>query len=370
VASSAGIRVGRAFGAPVLLKPSWFAIALVVTLVFAPNVRQEVPGIGMGAFGVAFCFAFLLLVSVLVHELAHAAMAQVVDTPADAVVLDVWGGHTSFSVETKGPGRSFAIAVVGPASNAVIAALAFALLPALEPGTVARLLAVATVQANLFVAVFNALPGLPLDGGRVLESLVWKVGRDRETGTLVAGWTGRLVALAVGYVVLGLPPFQGRRLGLTGVVWLLLVAVLLWQGATQAIKMAHWRRRAPLVSARDLLRLAVPVPSTATLEAAATAAAAAGAGDVVVLDVYGRPAALVDPQEAASVPPDRAGLVRAGDVARVLPAGSVIEVSLHGEHLIEVLEQAPHAQYVVVDDQQQVVGVLAWDDVAAAVGVR
>lgn len=362
--------MGRAFGAPVLLKPSWFVIALVVTFLFAPNVRQQVPGIGVGAFGVAFCFAVLLLLSVLVHELAHAAMARVVDTPADAVVLDVWGGHTSFSVETKGPGRSFAIAVVGPASNALIAAGAFAALPALEPGTVARLLAVATVQANVFVAVFNALPGLPLDGGRVLESLVWKVTRDRQTGTLVAGWTGRLVAAAVAYAVIGLPPFQERRLGTTGSVWLLLVAVLLWQGATQAIKMAHWRRRAPLVSARDLLRPAVPVPSTATLAAAASAAAEVGAGDVVVLDVYGRPAALVDPREAAGVPPVRAGEVKAGEVAHALPAGSVIDLSLHGEQLIEVLEQAPHAQYVVVDDEQHVVGVLAWDDVAAAVGVK
>lgn len=368
--ASGGIRVGRAFGAPVLLKPSWFAIAVVVTLAFAPSVRREVPGIGIGAFGVGFLFAVLLLLSVLVHELAHAAMAQVVDTPADAVVLDVWGGHTSFSVETQGPGRAFAIAAVGPASNAVIAAVAFAVLPALQEGSVTRLLAVATVQANLFVAVFNALPGLPLDGGRVLESLVWKVGRDRERGTLVAGWTGRVVAVVVAYVVLGLPPFAGRRLGTTGVVWLLLVAVLLWQGATQAIKMAHWRRRAPLVSARGLLRPAVPVPSTATLAAAATAAAEAGAGDVVVLDVYGRPAALVDPREAASVPPVRADEVRATEVAHALPAGSVIDLSLHGENLIEVLEQAPHAQYVVVDEEQHVVGVLAWDDVAAAVGVR
>jgi hypothetical protein len=204
----------------------------------------------------------------------------------------------------------------------------------------------------------------------VLESLVGKVSRNRETGTLLAGWCGRLVALAVVYGVLGLPPLQGRRLGTTGAIWLLLVAVLLWQGATQAIKMAHWRRRAPLVSARDLLRPAIQVSSTATLAAAATAAAAAGAGDVVVLDVYGRPAALVDPREAASVPPVRAGEVRAGEVAHALPAGSVIEIDLHGEHLIEVLEQTPHAHYVVVDAEQQVVGVLAWDDVAAAVGVK
>ena len=370
MASGGGIRVGRAFGAPVLLKPSWFAIAVVVTLAFAPSVRRSVPGIGIGAFGVGFSFAVLLLVSVLVHELAHAAMAKAVDSPADAVVLDVWGGHTSFSVESSSPARSFAVAAVGPAANAVIAGLALLVLPAMQTGGVPRLLTVATLQANVFVAAFNSLPGLPLDGGRVLEALVWRLAKDRETGTLLAGWCGRLVAVAVGYAVLGLPPFAGRRLGVTGVIWLLLIALLLWQGATQAIKMAHWRRKAPLVSVRDLLRAAVPVASTATLATAAAAAAAAGAGDVVVLDVYGRPAALVDTREAASVPALRADLVQASEVAHALPAGSVIDLTLQGEQLIELLERTPHAQYVVLDEQQQVVGVLAWDDVAAAVGVK
>ena len=166
MASGGGIRVGRAFGAPVLLKPSWFVIAVVVTLAFAPSVRRSVPGIGIGAFGVGFSFAVLLLVSVLVHELAHAAMAKAVDSPADAVVLDVWGGHTSFSVESSSPARSFAVAAVGPASNAVIAGLALLALPAMQTGGVPRLLTVATLQANVFVAAFNSLPGLPLDGGR------------------------------------------------------------------------------------------------------------------------------------------------------------------------------------------------------------
>lgn len=356
--------MGRVLGVPVILKPSWFVIAAAVTVAFAPSVRNRIPGIGGGAYGVSFCIAVLLLLSVLMHELAHAAAAHAAGSPASAVVLDVWGGHTSFAEETAGPWRSGAVAAVGPLSNGLIAALAWVGLPSASGG-VARLLALATVQTNILVAVFNALPGLPLDGGRVLEAVVWRLARNRQTGSIAAGWCGRGVAVGLVCWAVGVLPL--RRPGVVGAGWLILVAVLLWQGATHAIRLARWRRRAPTVSARGLLRPAVPVPSDATVAAATDAASQAGASDVVVLDIYGRPAAIVDAGEAAGVPVERVGQVPAGSVAHVLPTGAVVTLDLAGERLIETLEGAPSARYVVVDDAGRVVGILAWDDVAAAV---
>jgi len=354
--------VGRVLGAPVILKPSWFLIAAAVTVAFAPSVSDRVPGIGGGAFGVSFCVAVMLLLSVLVHELAHAVAAYAVGTPADAVVLDLWGGHTSFTEETASPWRSTVVAVVGPLANGLIAGLA-GLVSA--DGGVARVLVLATVSTNIFVAVFNALPGLPLDGGRVFEALVWRVSGDRTKGSIAAGWSGRAVAVGLAGWALGVVPLP--RPGAVAAVWLVLVAVLLWQGATQAVRVARWRRRAPGVSARGLLRPAVPVASNATLAAATEAATRAGASEVVVLDVYGRPAAIVDSGEAAGVPAERVGQVQAGAVAHVVPAGAVVRLDLAGERLIETLEGAPASRYVVVDEAGTVVGTLAWDDVAAAV---
>jgi Zn-dependent protease len=357
-------------GVPVVLRPSWFLIAGVVTVLYAPTVRHELPGVGGAAVPVAFGFAVLLLLSVLVHELAHAAAAWAVGNPAEVVVLDLWGGHTAFAQETAGAWRSTTVAVAGPLSNGVLAVIAGQ--SAAWATGVPRLLLLVTAVANTFVAVFNALPGLPLDGGRVLEAVVWSVSRDRNTGSLAAGWSGRLVA--GGLVAWTLADhltgrLTGWHLGLAGTVWLLLVAVVMWQGATQAIKTARWRRLAPGVSARGLLRPAVAVPSTATVAAAGTAASGAGGGDVVVLDIYGRPAAIVDNRAAANVPEQRLGEVRASAVANPLPAGAVIDLELVGERLIETMESAPHSRYVVLDSSGQVAGILAWEDVAAAVGV-
>jgi Zn-dependent protease len=366
---SPGIALGRAFGVPVYLRPSWFVVAAVVAYFFTPTVRRVVPGIGTGAVAVALGFAVLLLLSIFVHELAHTAAAALTGTPATHIVLDLWGGHTSFDQESRSPGRSILVAVVGPLSNGVIAVAAAFVARQLEPGSVLWLLVWATAQANGIVAAFNSLPGLPLDGGRVLEALVWKATGDRRTGTLAAGWCGRVVA--AGIVLYALSPLLGGgRPTLGGTIWLVLVAWLLWQGASQAIQVARWQRRAPQASVGELMRPATAVPSSASLGSAIAAADAAGAREVVVLDIYGRPAAVVDPRAAADVPVGRVDAVAASAVALSIAPEAVVEAELGGQRLLEQLQAAPHPRYVVVDGSGRVVGVLDWADVAAFVSAR
>jgi Zn-dependent protease len=370
IAAPGGIRIGRVGSVPIHLRASWFAIAAAVTFLYAPTVRNSVlvqPGL---EYLIAFGFAMLLLLSVFVHELAHAAAASATGTPAAHIVLDLWGGHTSFSAESSGPWRSVGVSVVGPLSNAAIAAAA-ALAVAkggTDPDGVPRLLLNATAAANLLVAGFNALPGLPLDGGRILEALVWRVSGDRITGTLVAGWTGR--ALAVGTVGWGLVGVVSGQRTPIAAIWLLAVAAPLWLGAGQAIAAGHWYRQAERAQTSGLMQRAVAVPSTATVATALLAAAEAGASAVVVLDVYGRPASVVDERAAAGVPAARADLVAAAAVAEALPEGAVIEVGLSGDELISRLQARPAARYAVLDLDEQVSGVLDWEDVAAFVTRR
>ncbi len=354
------------FGAPVLLRPSWFVVAALVTVLYVPAVHAQAPAASAPlAYLVAATFALMLLGSVFLHELAHAVAARRVGTPPTHIVLDVWGGHTAFSDELPTPGRSIFVAAVGPITNAVIAVLATQLRSALQPQGVTSVLLLALALSNWFVAGFNALPGLPLDGGRVLEGLVWSVTGERTTGSLVAGWCGRVVAVgAAGYVV-ARAVLTGASVDLTTVVWMLLVASVLWQGATQAIRAARWRRRAPAVSAAGLLRPAVAVPAAASVAEVVVAANAAGVGEVVVLDPDGRPSGLVDAAAVAAVPPERAGSVRVGAVARALPPGASLAVELSGEDLLAALQSVPHPEYVVVAGGARVVGVLRWGDVQA-----
>jgi Zn-dependent protease len=368
-AAQPGIRIGAVSGVPVYLRPSWFVVALVVTVLFAPNVRSVVPEYGDGAsYVIASGFALLLLFSVFVHELAHAAAAKATGTPATHIVLDLWGGHTAFENESAGPWRSILVAAVGPLSNAALAVAAGVAIEAGDATGVPYLLLQATSLSNLIVAVFNALPGLPLDGGRVLEGLVWRVTGDRNAGMLFAGWSGRVVAVGVAVWVV-YPWLLGEPRSLTTVIWMLLVAGLLWQGAGGAIALAHWRRRSGLATVRELLRPAVAVPSTATVAAAREAAVAGRAAAAVVLDVYGNPAGVVDEAAVATVPPERAGEVPASAVSQSLAQGAVVGADLQGDELIERMQANPAPRYVVVADGG-VVGILEWQDVARFVSDR
>jgi Zn-dependent protease len=359
-------------GVPVVLARSWFVIAAVITVLFAPAVASRAPGIGSGAYAIAFFYAILLFASVLLHEMAHAIAAHAFGMPATRIVINLWGGHTQFETDAVSPGRSFVIAVVGPLTNAVLAVVAVPLLRSMPSSGVGFLLLLAFITTNGFVAVFNVVPGLPLDGGRMLEATVWKLSGDRHLGTIIAGWGGRIVAVLLLVGALGWPLLRGHDPSLTTVVWAGLIGALLWSGAGQAVRTAAIRRRAPAATVRGLARRAVGIPANATIEQALQAAgvqhpADLGASRVVLLAPDGRAAAVLDPSAVSAVPPDRRWEVPAHAAARMLPAGAEIDVRLAGEELLRVLGTLPGEEWAVRDESGRVVGLLLGDDVVAAV---
>lgn len=364
--TSEGWQIGRLLGVPVVLARSWFVIAAVTTFLFAPPVRQVAPELGAGTYVVAFGFAVLLFASVLVHELAHAVTARATGLPASKIVLNLWGGHTQFESEATSPGRSALVAIVGPISNLLLAVPAYLVLALIEPGSLMRLVVLAFAVTNGFVALFNAVPGLPLDGGRVLESIVWRVSGDRHLGTIVAGWGGRIVAVLLALWAVS-PLLRGDSPDIVRVVWAALIGGLLWNGATQAISTARVRRRAPAAVAATLAVRAVGVPATASLAQALDAARRVGAERIVLLDTGGSPFALVEPTAVEQVPVERAEHVGVASVARRLDPSSVVDVRLSGEALLQALGGLPGEEFVALDAERRVVGVLYARDVVAAV---
>ena len=124
-----GIPLGRIAGVPVVLAYSWFIIAAFTVIVYGPVLQRNYPHLGTGAFIVAFGYSVLLLISVLVHELAHALSARVYGWPTQKIVLNLWGGHTQFESFTASPGRSVIVALAGPGVNFVLAGAGWLLLP-------------------------------------------------------------------------------------------------------------------------------------------------------------------------------------------------------------------------------------------------
>jgi CBS-domain-containing membrane protein len=220
--------------------------------------------------------------------------------------------------------------------------------------------------ANLLVGILNLVPGLPLDGGRVLKSAVWGATRSVHSGTIVAGWVGRVVAVAA----LFWPTFQsevlGWPVGIVDYIVAIIVAMFLWTGATAAMASARLRSRLPRLVARNLARRTLAVPDDLPLAEAVRRAQEAAAGSIVTVTSDGRPVGVVNEAALLATPEDRRPWVATSTVARTLTEGLALPADIHGEQLIMAITRTPAAEYLLVEPDGSIYGVLSTADVDAA----
>ncbi|WP_411373316.1 site-2 protease family protein [Arthrobacter sp. MPF02] len=360
-----GIPLGKIAGVPVVLAYSWFIIAAFTVMVYGPVLGRQNPALGVSAYVVAFAYAVLLLISVLVHELAHALTARIYGWPTQKIVLNLWGGHTQFESFTASPGRSVLVAMAGPAANFALAGGAWLVLTSVPMGSVAEILTNIFMWANFLIAVFNVLPGLPLDGGRLVESAVWKATGSQAKGTIAAGWGGRIIVVAIVFWFILRPLLAGDEPDFSLVMITVLVGGFLWMGASASIQQGTLRSRLPLVSAAALSTPAVGLPATASVQEALQY----GAGQTAVV-VYGpdrRPQAVVDPAAVAAVPAAVAHSTPITAVSFALAPGAYVPEWAKGQELITFLSQLAGRHYAVVDHNGIVTGLLSQDAVLAAI---
>lgn len=360
-----GLHVGRVLGVPVYVTPAWFLVAAFITVVTAPEVAAEVPGLGAWRYVVSASFAVLLYASVFLHELSHTVVALRLGLPVRRVTLHLLGGFSEIEREPDTPGRDFLVAVAGPLLSLLLGGAGMILVAFTSSGSVVHLLAASLALANLVVGVFNLLPGLPLDGGRLLRAGVWKASGRPYTGTLVAAWVGRVLAGLVLVAPLWLLPLLGFGTDLFDLLWSALVASFIWVGASQSIAAARVRERLPSLQARVITRRAIPVTPDLPLAEALRRARESGAGGMVVVDRGGHPTGLVNEAAVTATPEHRRPWVSVSAVSRNLQPGMVISADLSGEDLLAALRRVPAMEYLVTDDDDRVFGVLSATDVDA-----
>jgi Zn-dependent protease len=366
---SKGWVVGRVAGAPVVVTPSWFLAAVVLTFVFAPTARALAPLLDTtGVLVVSFAFVLLLFGSVFLHEVAHALVARARGHQVTELALTLWGGHTAYTGGSRRPADAALVAVVGPLTNLALAVgLWFSFQAQTVTSSVPAMLLYAGAFANAFVGLFNLLPGLPLDGGQILESLVWAVTGSRSKGTVVAGWLGRLVAVGVVVGVLVWPLAQGRQTSWVTVMWAALVGAFLWAGAGEAIAAERRRERLRGLTVRTLVTPAVVVRSGTSVADAGTVVAGHPSSAIVVVGPTGDPLGWVDPSAAAAVPREQAATTPVDAAVVPFPPGSGVDAHLSGPDLLERLARSSAgARVVPVLDGGSVTGVLDVARVAAA----
>src|SRR5215211_208632 len=252
-------RVARIAGIEVRIDSSWAVIALLITYSMYLRLSGLYPELsGGGAVGLAILSAVLFFGSVLVHELAHALAAQARGIRVQDITLFLFGGATRAKVESRGPGDEFLIALVGPLTSGLLAAL-FGILAALGRDALSTPLAGTLgylAWTNLVLAAFNLAPGFPLDGGRLLRAAIWKATGNLARATRVASVAGQgvgwlLVDAGVAWLLAG---------DLAGGIWFAFIGWFLVQAARSSYQDLQLQQllggvEAEEVMAADLVRI-------------------------------------------------------------------------------------------------------------------
>ena len=363
---SGTFRIGSIAGSDVLVSSSWFLVAALIAFVMAPRVDQIEPGLGGWKYVVGVVIAIVLYLAVLLHEASHALAARHYGFEVHSITLHFLGGVTAIEGEARTPRQEFWIAVVGPITSLAVGSVAAALWFVTPDG-----LLLLTVQvlagANLLIGVLNLVPGLPLDGGRVLKAAVWRLTGRVDSGVIAAGWGGRITAVVVLMSPVVMPRISGYETTLIDLVLASVIAVFLWTGASQSIAAARIRSRLGEVVARELARRTLAVPDDLPLAEAIRRAREAHAGSIVTVSAAGSPLGVVDESAMRAMPEDRRPWVAVSTVTRTLEEGLRLPVSITGAELLHAIRRTPASEYLLVEPDGSVFGVLATADVERAV---
>ena len=201
-------RLGKIAGIDIYAHLSWFIVLVLLTWSLASGwFVQLFPGWSTPTYWItAFISALLLFVCVLLHELAHSLIAQVHGLTVKNITLFIFGGVATIEEEMKRPGIEFQIAVMGPITSLCLAAIAFLLAwPFRGSNSPTEAVLDYLAASNFLLGVFNLIPGLPLDGGRVLRSIAWKITGNIQKSTRIASYAGQ--AMAFVFILLGIAAF-------------------------------------------------------------------------------------------------------------------------------------------------------------------
>jgi Zn-dependent protease len=346
-----------------------FSVSLV-TVVYGVQVGATRPEWAGGvAYALGAGFVACLLVSVLLHELGHALASRRLGTGVRGITLELLGGYTEMERDAPRPRVEAGVSLAGPVVSFALAAAAGAGAAALPDGSAAAHFLWQVAISNAIIAVFNILPGLPLDGGRVLHALIWAATGDRHRGRLVAGYAGIVLAVAVTAAAVWL--YLTGRLREAGAVFSLVVAASIGLGGMSAVRLGRAGARLHLLAVDRLTRPIFAVPAGTTITEAHRLAADAGrAGEVFgVVDPDGRLWAVVPESEDTAVPPERRDVVEVEAVARLVGTYRSVPAGLTGDDVLHAVEADPVGDYLVTAGED-VVGILRVSDVARVLDPR
>jgi Zn-dependent protease/predicted transcriptional regulator len=360
------LRLGRVAGIPIGVHWSVLVImALLVQGLATTVLPTSAPGQPNWVYWVtAVVASVLFLLSLLAHELAHALVARHYGIRVQRVTLWLLGGVAELTDEAPHARADLFVAGVGPLTS-VFAGAAFAggvvaasTLGA-PPVLTAALIWLALINGVL--AVFNLLPGAPLDGGRVLRAILWRIHGDRDRASLVAARAGHGIGLLLVIAGLAQVLFTGQLRGL----WLAIVGWFLVSAATSEQASARYRALLGKVPVREVMN---PYPLSGSPDQSVgdftrTVASRTHQAVFPLRDWYGRPAGVVRLADVARVPTDARESTRLSEIAT---QPDLVPVVAATQPAAEVAPALARGGLVLVVEDDLLVGVVSEADMARA----
>ncbi len=258
------IKIFSLFGIEVRLDYSWFIIFALFAYLFGfyyfPNILPEESPYVIAA--VTLITVLLFFASVLFHEMSHSLVARKKGMPVKKISLFIFGGMAHLEKDAKDPGSEFVMAIAGPMGSFVLA-IVFGVAWFFSRGVAVieeplRYLAL----INIVLGVFNLIPGFPLDGGRVLRSIIWKATDSLKRATYIAMISGRVV----GFLLIGLGIFFIFRGNFMGGIWFAFIGWFLQSSAYMSYRQTLFEIASRGVKVKDMMREdIVTVPKNITL---------------------------------------------------------------------------------------------------------
>jgi Zn-dependent protease/CBS domain-containing protein len=364
-----GFRLGSVIGFEVKIDFSWFVILALVLWSFTMGVfPAQLPGLPRQVYlFMGAAAALLFFASLLMHELAHSVVARAKGIPVESITLFLFGGVAQTKSEARTPGDEFQIAFIGPVMSAALGALFLGLAwLGTRAGWHPSIVVVAQYLAllNIILAVFNMLPGFPLDGGRVLRALVWKATGDMTRATRVASTGGQVLGLTL--VILGIwQAFQGVVLG---GLWLVFIGWFLRNAATMGYRQHLIHGALEDAAARQIMTPGpVTVPPDLTLEQLMDLHFLRRRFMAFPVEDAGRPLGIITMNQVRDVPRGDWPLRTVADVMTPLDDAIVVQPDDSLIHVLDKVRSSPVRRVLVLSDGR-LQGILTASDMATWIG--
>jgi Zn-dependent protease/predicted transcriptional regulator len=351
----AQIKLGRIFGVEIGLHYSWFIIALLITFSLAGHFQENNPGWSDGLrWGVAIVTAVLFFAAIVLHELSHAIVAKMRGLPVRSITLFALGGVAQIEKEAADAKTEFWMGIIGPITSFVIGMLCLAITVALgwkPPEFPQRPLPAMLMwlgYINIGLAIFNMIPGFPLDGGRVLRGAIWWITGNVKRATTIAARVGQFIAFAM--IIYGVMQFF-RGTGING-LWMTFIGWFLLSASRESYAQMVISEGLRGLRVADVMSRDFPiVDANSNLQTFAEENLTRTGRRFWVVTLNGQPEGIITPSEISSVSRNRWPYTTVADVMRPLDATRTVNPNTPLTEALEVMAQQDLNQLPVVSEK-------------------